>query len=124
MSAFIKGLFGITPTKFGFAEVNIWPAIPANWADQPTTISITFPDGGFMKYTYLFRKEKKTVNFTIETDKHYQVHFRIPVPGFSKSIQSNKERAWCEIDKRADSKWELVFLDRTFIEATLKIDLE
>ena len=35
LSAIIEGLFGITPTKFGFDEINIWPAMPLSWADHP-----------------------------------------------------------------------------------------
>ena len=28
LSAIIEGLFGITPTQFGFDEINIWPPSP------------------------------------------------------------------------------------------------
>jgi len=139
LSAIVEGLFGITPTKFGFNEINIWPAMPPSWADQPATIAVTLPDGGFLKYTYLFQSEKKTVTLTIETDKQRQGHFRIPVPGLTKalpypssspsssqssSIQWNGEQTWGDIRKRADGRWELVSLDRPFTKAVLKIELE
>jgi len=124
LSAIIEGLFGITPTKFGFGEINIWPAMPASWADQPASIAITLPDGGFLKYTYQFESEKKTVTLAIETDKQRQGHFRIPVPGFTKSILWNGERTLCDINKHADGQWELLLLDRLFTKAVLKVELE
>jgi len=139
LSAIVEGLFGITPTKFGFSEINIWPAMPSSWANQPATIAITLPDGGFLKYTYLYRPKKKMVILSIETDKPRQGHFRIPVPGLVKalpypisvpisspisSIHWNDEQTWADIRKRADGKWELVCLDRPFTKAVLRIELE
>jgi hypothetical protein len=139
LSAIVEGLFGITPAKFGFDEINIWPAMPSNWADQPATIAVTLPDGGFLKYTYLFQPEKKTVTLSVESDRQRQGHFRIPVPGLTKalpypiitpipspksSIHWNGENIWGDIRKRADGRWELVCLDRPFTKAVLKIELE
>jgi hypothetical protein len=124
LSAIVEGLFGITPSKFGFAEINIWPAIPRSWADQPATIAVTLPDSGFLKYTYLFQSGRKTVIFTIETDKQRQGHLRMPVPGLTKSIQWDGEQTRGDIRKRADGQWELVCLDRPFTKAVLKIELE
>jgi hypothetical protein len=139
LSAIVEGLFGITPTRFGFNEINIWPAIPPGWADQPATIAVTLPDGGFLKYTYLYQPERKTVTLLIETDKQRQGHFRIPVLGLTKalpypistpinkpisSIHWNGQDTWGDIRKRSDGQWELVSLDRPFIKAVLKIDLE
>jgi hypothetical protein len=124
LSAIIEGLFGITPTKFGFAEINIWPAMPPAWADHPATIAVTLPDGGFLTYTYLFQSQSKKVVFTIETDKQRQGHFRIPVPGLTKSIQWDGERTWADIRKRTDGRWEVVSLDRPFSKGSLKIELE
>jgi len=85
LSAIIEGLFGITPAGFGFNEVNIWPAMPASWADKPATIAVTLPDGGYLKYTYLYESKKKSVTLTVETDKQRQGYFRVPVPGLVKS---------------------------------------
>lgn len=124
LSAIIEGLFGITPTRFGFAEINIWPAMPPSWADQPATIAVTLPDGGFLKYTYLFQPKRKTVTLTIQTDKQRQGHFRIPVPGLAKSIQWNEEQTRGDIRTRADGQWELLSLDRPFTKAVLKIEME
>jgi hypothetical protein len=124
LSAIIEGLFGITPTRFGFAEINIWPAMPPSWADQPATIAVTLPDGGFLKYTYLFQPKRKTVTLTIKTDKQRQGHFRIPVPGLAKSIQWNEEQTRGDIRTRADGQWELLSLDRPFTKAVLKIEME
>ena len=139
LSAIVEGLFGITPTRFGFNEINIWPAIPPSWADQPAIIAVTLPDGGFLKYTYLYQREKKTVTLLIETDKQRQGHFRIPVPGQTKalpypistpinkpisSIHWNGQDIWGDIRKRSDGQWELVSLDRPFTKAVVKIDLE
>jgi hypothetical protein len=134
LSAIIEGLFGITPAKFGFDEVNIWPAMPASWADQPATIAVTLPDGGYLKYTYLYQPEKKIVTLTIETDRQRQGHFRVPVPGLvrsltyprnsNSSIQWNGEEVWPDIRKRADGRWEVVMLDRPFTKAILNIRLE
>lgn len=124
LSAIIEGLFGITPTRFGFAEINIWPAMPPTWADQPATIAVTLPDGGFLKYTYLFQPKRKTVTLTIQTDKQRQGHFRIPVPGLAKSIQWNEEQTRGDIRTRADGQWELLSLDRPFTKAVLKIEME
>ena len=124
LSAIIEGLFGITPTRFGFAEINIWPAMPPSWADQPATLAVTLPDGGFLKYTYLFQPKRKTVTLTIQTDKQRQGHFRIPVPGLAKSIQWNEEQTRGDIRARADGQWELLSLDRPFTKAVLKIEME
>jgi hypothetical protein len=124
LSAIIEGLFGITPTRFGFAEINIWPAMPPSWADQPATIAVTLPNGGFLKYTYLFQPKRKTVTLTIQTDKQRQGHFRIPVPGLAKSIQWNEEQTRGDIRTRADGQWELLSLDRPFTKAVLKIEME
>jgi len=124
LSAIIEGLFGITPTRFGFAEINIWPAMPPSWADQPATLAVTLPDGGFLKYTYLFQPKRKTVTLTIQTDKQRQGHFRIPVPGLAKSIQWNEEQTRGDIRTRADGQWELLSLDRPFTKAVLKIEME
>jgi hypothetical protein len=139
LSAIVEGLFGITPTKFGFNEINIWPAIPSIWADKPATISVTLPDDGFLKYTYLFQPEKKLVTLSIESDQQRQGHFRIPVPGLTKalpypiitpipspssSIHWNGENTWGDIQKRPDGKWELVCLNRAFTKAVITIDLE
>lgn len=124
LSAIVEGLFGITPVKFGFAEINIWPAMPPSWAGQPASIAVTLPDSGFLKYTYLFQSDTKTVTLTIETDKQRQGHFRIPVPGLIKSIQWNGEKVWGDIRKRSDGQWELMSLDRPFTKAVLKIGLE
>ena len=100
VSAIIEGLFGITPTKFGFDEINIWPAIPLNWADKPATIRVTLPGGGFLKYTYLFNKKAQSVTLTIETDKQRQGHFRVPVPGRPGSITWNGGQLRCELTGR------------------------
>ena len=124
LSAIIEGLFGITPTRFGFAEINIWPAMPPSWADQPATIAVTLPDGGFLKYTYLFQPKRKRVTLTIQTDKQRQGHFRIPVPGLAKSIQWNEEQTRGDIRTRADGQLELLSLDRPFTKAVLKIEME
>jgi hypothetical protein len=124
LSAIIEGLFGITPTRFGFAEINIWPAMPPSWADHPASISVTLPDGGFLKYTYLCQSQERIITFTIESNKERQGHFRIPVPGLTKSIQWDGKRIWTDIRKRADGRWELVLLDRPFTKAALKIELE
>jgi hypothetical protein len=124
LSAIIEGLFGITPTKFGFAEINIWPAMPPSWKNQPASIAVTLPDGGFLNYTYLFQPAGKIVTLTIETDKLRQGHFRIPVPGRTKSIQWNQEQTRGNITTRADGRWELLSLDRPFTKAVLNIELE
>ena len=81
--------------------------MPPSWADQPATIAVTLPDGGFLKYTYLFQSGRKMVTFTIETDRQRQGHLRIPVPGLTKSIQWDGEQTWGDIRKRADGQWEL-----------------
>jgi hypothetical protein len=124
LSAIIEGLFGITPAKFGFAEINIWPAMPPSWADRPAAIAVTLPDGGFLSYTYLFQPERKTVTLTFQTDKQRQGHFRIPVPGLTKSIQWNEQQTRGDITTRADGQWELLSLDRPFTNAVLKIEME
>jgi hypothetical protein len=124
LSAIIEGLFGITLTKFGFAEINVWPALPPAWADHPATIAVTLPDGGYLTYTYLYQTQSRTVLFTIDTDKQRQGHFRIPVPGLTKSIHWDGERTWADIRKRSAGRWEVVSLDRPFTKASIKIELE
>ena len=124
ISAIIEGLFGITPTRFGFGEVNIWPALPASWADKPATIGVALPGGGFLKYTYRFNKEARTVRLTIETDKQREGHFRVPVPGRSKSVTWNGEPIWCEIAGAADRRWQSVGFEKPFTKAVLEIKIE
>jgi hypothetical protein len=124
VSAIIEGLFGITPTQFGFQEVNIWPAIPASWADKPATIRVALPGGGFLKYIYLFSKQAKTVTLTIETDRRRQGHFRIPVPGCCNSVVWNEEKLLCDVAYQADRQGDLVYIDKPFEKAVLKISLQ
>jgi hypothetical protein len=139
VSAIIEGLFGITPAGFGFGKVNIWPAIPSDWAGTPATITVTLPDNGFLTYTYLYRPEAKTVTFTVETDRQREGRFRIPVPGRVKalpypvstpfssppsSIHWNGKETWPNIRKQTDGRREVVCFDQPFTKAVLTIDLE
>ena len=124
VSAIIEGLFGITPAKFGFDEINIWPAIPLNWADKPATIRVTLPGGGFLKYTYLFNKKVQSVTLTIETDKQRQGRFRVPVPGRPGSITWNGGQLRCELTGAADGRGKLVCFEKPFDKAVLTIRLE
>ncbi|MGP8234149.1 MAG: hypothetical protein ACLQVW_01875 [Limisphaerales bacterium] len=124
LSAIIEGLFGIAPVKFGFAEINIWPAMPASWANQPASIAVTLPDGGFLKFTYLFQPEKKTVTLSIETDKQREGHFRVPVPGRVRSMQWNDAQIRGSISTQDDGRWELLPLDLPFTKAVLRIEME
>ena len=123
-SAIIEGLFGITPTRFGFDEINIWPAMPASWADSPATIGVALPDGGFLKYTYLLEKKAKTITLTIETDKERRGHLRIPVPGSTRAILWNGKTVLCDMAHRADRQGDVVYLDRSFKRGILKIEYE
>jgi hypothetical protein len=123
VSAVIEGLFGIAPTRFGFGEVDIWPAIPAAWADQPATIRVTLPGSGFLQYTYLFSKQAKTVTLTIETDRQRQGHFRIPVPGGCNSVFWNGERLLCDVAYAAGHEQDVVYLDKPFQKATIRIQM-
>jgi hypothetical protein len=123
VSAIIEGLFGITPTQFGFQEVNVWPAIPAIWADHPATIQVALPDGGFLKYSYLFAKKAKRLTVTIETDRERQGHFRIPVPGECVAILWNGQNIYhnCNVAFQAGRPEDLVYIDRPFKKDVITI---
>ncbi len=123
VSAVIEGLFGITPAGFGFDEINVWPAIPPDWADKPATISVTLPGGGFLTYSYLFRKEASTVALTVETDKERRGHFRIAVPGKAESIAWNARPAAVNVVGQAAGLGDIIRLDGPFLKATIEIKL-
>jgi hypothetical protein len=123
LSAIIEGLFGIAPTRFGFNEIDIWPAIPAAWANQPATIRVTLPGGGFLQYTYRYDKPAKTVTLTIETDRQRQGHFRIPVPGQCGAVMWNDQRLLCDVAYAAGHEMDVVYLDKPFQKATVRIQM-
>jgi len=89
VSAVIEGLFGITPTRFGFNEVNIYPNIPSKWTDLPVAISVALPRNGFLKYTYLYDTKAQLINITFETNKRRYGHFRIFVPRTIECVKWN-----------------------------------
>lgn len=122
VSVIIEGLFGITPTRFGFNEVNVWPAIPTSWADQPATLCVTLPDGGFLKYTHLNDKKARTVVLTIETNRTRVGHFRVPAPGSIKSVTWNGERILCDVASQDDLQTDIAMFARPFEKAVLEIE--
>jgi hypothetical protein len=98
--------------------------MPASWANQPASIAVTLPDGGFLKYSYLFQPQEKTVTLSIETDKQRQGHFRVPVPGLVRSMEWNGEQLRGDLSTQADGQWELLPLDLPFTKAVLRIGME
>ena len=49
VSAIIEGLFGITPARFGFSEINIHPNFPLKWSGKPAAIRVTLPGTRLLK---------------------------------------------------------------------------
>lgn len=91
ISAIIEGLFGITPGRFGFSELNIQPNFPQHWSGAPVTIRVTLPGNGFLRYEYQRDDSSKTLDLSIETDKQRTGNFRIFVPEAIDSVKWNAE---------------------------------
>ena len=91
ISAIIEGLYGITPARFGFSEMNIHPNFPPHWAGKPVSIRVTLPGNGFLKYVYVRDEASKTLTLTVETDKQRTGHFRVFVPEAIDSVKWNAD---------------------------------
>jgi hypothetical protein len=120
VSAIVEGLFGVTPTSFGFDEVNIAPNLPLKWAGAPASLQVALPGGGFLKCEWKCDLNARTVELTASTNKQRTGHFRVFVPGPVTSVQWNAERI------RYDSAPQVgtgvfVLVNRPFQEATIHI---
>ena len=91
ISAIIEGLYGITPARSGFSEINIHPNFPPHWARKPVSIRVTLPGNGFLKYVYVRDEASKTLTLTVETDKQRTGHFRLFVPEAIDSVKWNAD---------------------------------
>ena len=69
IAAIIEGLFGITPVRFGFDEINIHPNLPAKWAGKTSTIRVTLPGDGLLEYSHLYDPAKKLITVSVTTDR-------------------------------------------------------
>jgi hypothetical protein len=123
VSAIIEGLFGITPARFGFSEINIHPNFPLKWSGKPAAIRVTLPGNGFLKYVYNLDVDQKKVILTVDTDKPRIGHFRVLVPGPVESVWWNAERIQCDVALQPGSG-SFVFLDRPFKNDRLQIKFE
>ena len=82
VSAVIEGLFGITPSGFGFNEVDISPNLPMEWAGRaPASIQVALPGRGFLKYTWSCDLKARTLDILFESDRERSGNFRIFIPG-------------------------------------------
>jgi hypothetical protein len=122
VSAVIEGLFGITPTGFGFDEMNLWPNVPATWTDAPSSITVTLPADGYLQLTHLYEPARKVVSVSAETDKERLGHFRVYAPTPVKQVKWNGEHTRYVSAEHPGGGF-FVYLDRRFQHARLEIEL-
>jgi hypothetical protein len=122
VSAIIEGLFGITPAKIGFGEINIRPNLPAKWADQTSTVRVTLPHNGFLEYSHLYDSAKRTVTLKVASNQQRSGHFRVFAPLPVVSVKWNSVKTRYASAQQASGGF-LVYLDRAFQDGLLEISM-
>jgi hypothetical protein len=120
VSAIVEGLFGITPTSFGFGEVNIAPNLPTKWAGTPASLQVALPGGGFLKYEWKCDLNARIVELTASTDKQRTGNFRIFVPGPVTSVEWDTQRIRYDSAPQVDAGV-FVLIHRPFQTANIRI---
>ena len=89
LTAIIEGLFGITPAKIGFQEINIHPNLPlyrahrhtidpSPWADRDNRLSVRL--GGAGRMDMVIRYDEAAEQITVKTNAvGIPAHFRLPL---------------------------------------------
>jgi hypothetical protein len=122
VSAVIEGLFGITPAKIGFKEINIHPNLPATWTDQTSSVRVTLPNDGFLEYSHLYDTAKRTLTLKVSSNTQRTGHFRVFAPMPVVSVKWNSVKTLYDSAQLAGGGF-FVFLDRPFQEGQLEINM-
>jgi hypothetical protein len=122
IAAIIEGLFGITPAKSGFSEINIRPNLPEKWTDQTSTLRVTLPNNGFLECSHLYDTANRAITLRVSSNQQREAHFRVYAPLPVASVK------WNSVKTRYDSAQQpgagfFVFLDRPFQEGLLEINM-
>lgn len=122
VAAIIEGLFGITPAKTGFSEINIHPNLPDKWADQAASIRVTLPHNGFLEYSYVHDTAKNTITLRVTSNKERIGRFRLFSPLPIAGVKWNSIRTRYDSAQQAGGGF-FAYLDRPFQEGLLEINM-
>jgi hypothetical protein len=122
VAAIIEGLFGITPVRFGFDEIDIRPNLPAKWAGKSATIRVTLPGNGFLEYSHVFDPARKRITLRVTTDRPRKARFRVFAPSPVGGVPWNAQNTRYVSAEQAGGGF-FVCLDRPIRQDTLEIRL-
>lgn len=122
VSAIIEGLFGITPAKIGFNEINIHPNLPATWTDQTSSVRVTLPNNGFLEYSHRYDTAKRTITLKVSSNTQRTGHFRVFAPMPVVSVKWNSGKTLYDSAQQAGGGF-FVFLNRPFQEGQMEINM-
>ena len=133
LSSIIEGLFGVTPAKGSFAEVNIRPNLPlyrrhrhtshpSEWSGRDNKINITLGEG--RKVNMVIRYDEDTEILRLKTNNVGIVaHIRLPLDLGSrfKRASWNGEDLQSRLEKGMDS--DFIHVDHVLDGGELKVEL-
>jgi len=134
LTAIIEGLFGVTPAKIGFQEINIHPNLPlyrahrhtmhpSPWAERDNRLSVRLGHAGHLDL--VIRYDETTERLTVKTNAvGITAHFRLPLdqPARFKSATWNGQVIETRMEQGMDSAF--IHVDHLLDGGALVIQLD
>jgi hypothetical protein len=134
VSAIIEGLFGVTPAKIGFAEVNIHPNLPlyrahrhtmhpSPWAERDNKLSVNLGAAG--RLDLAVRYDESSEQVIVKTNSAgIAAHFRIPLDVASRFKQATwiGKKVNARVEQGIDSAF--VYVDHILDGGELVVHLD